>query len=83
VHCLDLAYCGRAEAFVGVLWPFAHGGSKQLVRFNADGSATVMKDLGRPAEQCFGLAGANLLTTEGRLIEIPSGKESALGDEPA
>lgn len=83
VHCVDLAYCGRAEAFVGVLRLIAHGDSRQLVRFNDDGSVVVMKDLGRPAAQCFGQAGASLLTTEGRLIEIPSGNESALGDAPA
>lgn len=83
VHCLNLAYCGKAEAFVGVLWPFAHGGSKQLVRFNADGSAYVIKDFGGPAEQCFCQAGASLLTTDGTLIEILSGKESALADGAA
>jgi hypothetical protein len=83
VHCLCLAYCAQLQAFVGVLWPFVNGGPKKLVVFDQRGGASVIKDLGEPFEECFCQGGSALLTAQGSLIHVTTGRETPLVDAPA
>jgi hypothetical protein len=72
-HCLELAYIPSVDSFVGVLWPYEKGGSKELVRFDERGITSVLTKLGEPVAECFCANDLKLLTSDGLLIDIASG----------
>jgi hypothetical protein len=78
VHCLDLAYSSTRAAFVGVVWPYQHGGDSLLVAFDESGAASTVRRLGNAHATCFILDGAWLMTSEGRLVDVRSGTEKLL-----
>jgi hypothetical protein len=51
--------------------------------FDASGSASVIKNLGSSAEVCFCQGGSVLLTSDGSLVHVASGRVSALVPRPA
>ena len=69
VHCLDLAFHPVLQQFVGVLWPYEHGGDKQLVVFDSHGDPSRGMSIGCPAETCFCMGGSTLLTSTGLFVD--------------
>jgi hypothetical protein len=78
VHCLDLAYSTDHDAFCGILWPYEVGGDKELVRFNADGSASLIANIGRPTETAFEPTTPTLVTSDRKLINVSTGATRSL-----
>ena len=73
-HVLKLAYTGEMGCFVGVEWPYEHGGTKVLRRFSATGGEPrTVAELGKPAEVAFFAAGTRLLTSEGHVWDTING----------
>jgi WD40 repeat protein len=78
LHCLALTYSKDDDAFFGILWPYEIGGDKELVRFNGDGSASLIARIGQPAETAFEQTTATLVTSDRRLINISKGAARVL-----
>ena len=73
-HVLRLAYCQATNCFVGVIWPYEHGGSMALIEFAANsGIAREMANLDEPAESEFFGRGSRLVTSDGRVWNVPNG----------
>jgi len=77
-HCLDVTYSKDDDAFFGILWNYEVGGEKELVRFSRDGSASVIANIGRPAETTFEQNTATLITSDRKLIDISKGTVRSL-----
>jgi WD40 repeat protein len=75
LHVLRLAYCESDACFVGVAWPYEHGGSKLLLRFNlGSGRARLITQIGEPCENEFCQKGSRLITSDGTIWDVSTGK---------
>jgi hypothetical protein len=73
-HVLQLAYAKTLESFAGISWPYEHGGTKRLLRFNSQsGVAETIADLGYVTETAFCKSGSYLVSSDGFIIEVASG----------
>jgi hypothetical protein len=74
-HFLELAYVDKAEAFVGICWPYKTGGAHTLRRFTIEsGAASVVADLGPVGEFAFCLRGSHLVVSDGSVRDVLSGR---------
>lgn len=74
-HFLRVAFAETADAFVGVSWPFEHGGTMVLRRFEPDGKTTALAEIGTTAEMEFASRGEQLITSAGPIYEAVSGRQ--------
>lgn len=78
-HFLTLAFAEKAEAFVGVCWPYERGGSFRLLRFEpGSGQASVVTDLGQSGEFAFCQRGTRLLSSDGSVIDSATGRRESV-----
>lgn len=78
VHCLNMVYSIQSDAFFGILWPFQTGGDMELVRFDDNGEANLIANIGQPAEAAFDQVSATLVTSDRELVD-PTGAVRRLG----
>jgi hypothetical protein len=74
-HFLRVAFAESADTFVGVSWPFERGGAMVLQRFEPDGSATALAEIGTTATMAFASRGEQLITAAGPIYESASGRQ--------
>jgi outer membrane protein assembly factor BamB len=73
-HFLELAFADHGQAFVGVCWPYEHGGSFRLLRFEPQsGAASVVTELGKAGAFEFCLRGTRLLSSDGSIMDSVTG----------
>ena len=75
IHFLRLTFCENVQCFAGVSLPYERGGAMQLQFFgHHDGTPSVVADVGTPAEVEFCWNGNGLVTSQGLLFEVSSGR---------
>jgi hypothetical protein len=73
-HFLEVAFAEQTQAFVGVCWPYEHGGSFRLLRFEPQsGEASVVTELGKAGEFEFCLRGTRMLLSDGSVMDSATG----------
>ncbi len=71
---LDLAYSSKLARFLGISWPYEHGGSKELTWFSpVSGQPEERLDLGRPATTAFSPDGSILISSTGTIYDTARG----------
>jgi WD40 repeat protein len=74
-HFLELAYVDEAKTFVGICWPYEHGGAHTLQRFTIEsGDFSVIAELGPFGEFAFCGRGSLLIETDGSVRDVLSGR---------
>jgi WD40 repeat protein len=75
VHALQLAYCAKRNAYLALLWPYQHGGSKRLVKIDStSGRVSTIAVVGQPAETGFSTPLGALVCSTGELVDLESGR---------
>jgi hypothetical protein len=91
-HFLEIGHVRSTGCFFGVDWPFERGGSKRLFRLDVDERmALPVLSLGSPDTIAFDGQGEQLVTSDGRLIDLRTlvvrrlwlPAETEAGGEPA
>jgi len=73
-HFLRVAWNQTAGRWMAIDWDYAHGGPKQLLQVSDAGTAALITTLGEPAVSEFSATGDRLITSNGDIFEIPSGR---------
>ena len=74
-HFLNLAYASALNRFVGVSWPFQHGGQYLLHHFDPDtGEPNAVAEALMSYECTFYRSGSQLITASGAIIDVASGR---------
>jgi len=71
-HFLELSYCSAAGKFYGIRWPTVHNGN--LERFSSAGEVEESTTFGRAWEAIFCCSGNRLITNEGAVFDVASGR---------
>jgi outer membrane protein assembly factor BamB len=75
-HFIHLAFCESLGLFVGVEWAYRAGGELRLVSLARNsGASTIIADLPGARDFKFCRSGSLLLSSEGDLVDVTSGKE--------
>lgn len=75
VHALQLAFCAKRNAYLALLWPYQHGGSKRLVKIDSkSGGVSTIAAVGQPAETGFSIPLDALVCSTGELVELETGR---------
>ena len=75
-HFLELAHNESLGYFIGVLWPYKHGGTKKLVYLNErTGDKENEIDLGTPTVTKFARHAQQLVTSDREIIKIENGEK--------
>jgi WD40 repeat protein len=74
-HVLRIAFCESRKGFVGVSWPFEKGGRLLLHFFSPQsGKSEIVHDVGTDTAVAFCLRGSRLMTRDGSLFDVSSGR---------
>jgi hypothetical protein len=74
-HVLRVCYSCGARAFFGVEWSFLRGGPREVVKLDCEtGERSEVTQLGDSVAEVFCHEGNELLTSDGRLIDLLSGR---------
>lgn len=77
-HVLTLSFNSLDSNCYGVEWPYQNGGSKRIVRFKTEnGQAHFVAEIGDSAIEAFCKFGSRLVTWDGSIFDVASGKPIA------
>jgi hypothetical protein len=75
VHLTDLAFCQSLDLFVGIEWAYKSDGIQRLVSLTrSSGDRAIIGDVAEASDLIFCASGNLLVSSEGDVVEVNSGR---------